>query len=84
MGVGMAEWARGLADRLAQKGEASQSVEAEKVRAFVDTIEKGGEELRHKVDDLKGRLCCCLPTRADVERIEKKIDDLLQQRQTNR
>ncbi len=83
MGLGVAERAKGLADRLAQEGEASQSAEAKKVRAFVDTIEKGGEELRHKMDDLKGRIGGCLPTRADVERIEKKLDDLLQQRQTN-
>jgi len=83
MGVGVAERARGVAERLVQEGEASQSAEAQKVRAFVDSVEKGGEELRHKMDDLKARVGCCLPTRADVERIEKKLDDLLQQRQTN-
>jgi len=83
MGVGVAERARGVAHLLAQEGEVSQSAEAKKIRAFIDTVERGGEELRHKMDDLKGRLKGCFPTCADVERIEKKLDDLLQRRQTN-
>jgi len=83
VGLGVAERAKCVALQLAQEGEASQSAEAKKVRAFVDTVEQGGEALRHKIDDLKGRVGFGLPTRADIDRIEKKLDDLLQQRQTN-
>ncbi len=82
VGLGVARRAQEVCDRLAQEGDAHPGDGAKKIRAFVETAEKSGAEFFQKVDDLKRRLHCHIPTRDDLDRLERKIDALTRERQT--
>ncbi|MFY9269136.1 MAG: hypothetical protein WAO55_05225 [Candidatus Manganitrophaceae bacterium] len=81
VGLGFAERAKELVDELAKRGEASQSEEARRVRSFFETAEKGGKEFGQKCSDVGKRIAGTIriPSRADIERLEKELADLTAQ-----
>jgi polyhydroxyalkanoate synthesis regulator phasin len=81
IGLALTERAKEVADELAKKGEASQSEEARRVRAFFESAEKGGHEFNQKMSDLGKRIAgnVRFPSRADIDRLEKELADLAAQ-----
>jgi polyhydroxyalkanoate synthesis regulator phasin len=75
-GLGVKQRVQKTLDALVQEGEASEGEDARRLKAVVDLAERGKEEIRQKVGDIRRRVSCIIPTRADLERLEKKIDDL--------
>jgi polyhydroxyalkanoate synthesis regulator phasin len=78
VGIGFSERAKELVEELAKKGEENQSNEALKIKAFLDSAEKGGRELNQKVEDLCKKVSDKIkfPTQADIERLEKELAEL--------
>ncbi len=81
IGLGLTEHAKEIFDELAKKGEASQSEEAQRVKAFFDSAEKGEHELNQKMSDLGKKISDNIrfPSRTDIERLEKELADLAAQ-----
>lgn len=81
IGLGLTEQAKEMVELLAKKGEENQSEEAQRIRAFFDSAEKGGREINQKAEDLYQRLAgkIKVPTHADIERLEKELADLAAQ-----
>ncbi len=83
-GLGVKQRVQKTLETLIKEGEEGQGDRARRLlavvdlaeRGKVDLAERGKEEIRHKVGDIRQRLSCIIPTRADFERLEKKIDDL--------
>ena len=78
VGLGFSERAKELVEEMAKKGEENQSEEAQRIKAFFESAEKGGRELNQKVEDLckkvSGRVK--FPTQADIDRLEKELAEM--------
>lgn len=63
---------------LVRKGEANDSAYARTVRKWQQRLETVQKELREEERALAQRLCsrASIPTRADIERLDKKLDNL--------
>jgi hypothetical protein len=79
VGLGMTARMRELCDRLAEEGEENSSEQAKAWRGFAHSFEETESALCQKIDALQKKVARHLPpTRADIERLEKKIDTLFQ------
>jgi len=79
-GLGMKQRAQKAFETLVKEGEEGQGEDARRLRACLDLAQRGKEELKQKGADIRRRVSCIIPTRADLERIEKKLDDLASQK----
>ncbi|MBI3804872.1 MAG: hypothetical protein HY282_14035 [Nitrospirae bacterium] len=81
VGLGLTERAKELCEELARKGEANQSDEAQRLKSFFESAEKGEHELNQKLSDLGKRIAGNIrfPSRADLDRMEKELADLAAQ-----
>lgn len=77
-GIGMKEKARELAEELMIRGEKSEGKTAKLVKEMADKGEKSLEDLKKRFCDLacKGAEQVHIPTRSDLDRIEKGLNDL--------
>lgn len=78
VGIGFSERAKELVEELAKKGEENQSSEALKIKAFLDSAEKGERELNQKIEEICKKVADKIkfPTQADIERLEKELSEL--------
>lgn len=81
VGLGLTEHAKEVVEELARKGEASQSEEAQRLKSFFASAEKGEQELNQKLSDLGQRIAGGIrfPSRADLDRLEKELSELAAQ-----
>jgi hypothetical protein len=83
VGLGVSARMKGLCDRLAEEGLENPSERAKALRAFAQAFEEKESVLCQKVDALQEKVARHLPpTRADLDRLEKKIDTLFQKPDT--
>lgn len=77
-GLGVPEKINELIDELVKKGELSESQGAKIVRECSDKVNKTGEEVSKTVSDLINKTLekMNIPTREDVEKLQKKITAL--------
>lgn len=77
-GLGVQERAKELVDELVKKGELSQSEGAKLMKELMEKAEKGGEEIDKKVGGIVQKTLekLNLPSRKDMEDLEKKVQEL--------
>jgi polyhydroxyalkanoate synthesis regulator phasin len=77
-GVGAQEKVRDLVDELVKRGEMNQGDGAKLVKEVLDRAEKRGEELDQKISGAVQKTVekLGLPTRKDLESLEKRVEDL--------
>ncbi len=76
--LGIEATVREALSELVRKGEASESPLARSVRGLLEKGETVKQDLQREEGRLVGRLCekLNIPTRADLERLHRKLDDL--------
>ena len=77
-GLGIGAQGCGKFEELVRQGEESQTEYAKAVRKFMTEAEKNAKKLEDKGRKLADRVLdkMPIPTRSDLERIERKIQDL--------
>ncbi len=77
-GIGLQEKVKELIDELIKKGEISESEGAKLIKEWTETAERSTEGLRQSIAEILNSTLerMKLPTRQEIERLEKKIEDL--------
>ncbi len=77
-GIGVQEKVKEFIDELIKKGELSEAEGAKLIREWTEKAEKSTEGLRQSLTELVNSTLekMKLPTREEIERLEKKIDRL--------
>lgn len=77
-GIGVQEKAKEIIDELIRKGELSEAEGAKLIKEWTEKAEKSTEGLRQSIAELVNSTLerMKLPTREEIERLEKKIDRL--------
>jgi len=77
-GLGVQEKLKELVEELVKKGELNESQAAKLVKEWTDKIGKSGEELSKSISDLVSKTLekMNIPTRDEVERLNKKVQSL--------
>lgn len=77
-GIGAQEKAKELVEELVKKGELNQSEGAKLIKEVMEKAEKGGAEVDKTAGEVvqKTLETLNLPTRKDIESLEKKVQDL--------
>lgn len=77
-GIGVQEKVKEFIDELIKKGELSEAEGAKLIKEWTEKAEKSTEGLRQSITELVNSTLekMKLPTREEIERLEKKIDRL--------
>lgn len=77
-GLGAQEKAKELVEELVKKGELSQGEGAKLMKEVMEKAEKGGEEVDKKMGGIVQKTLekLNLPSRKDIESLEKKVQEL--------
>jgi len=81
IGLGAAEQAKETLHDLSRKGELNQSSGAQRLKSLLDVGERVEKECSQKMEDLFKRAVesVCIPSMADIERLEKGLAGLSEQ-----
>ena len=78
VGIGVPEKLKELVDELVQKGELSESQGAKLVKECSEKVNKSGEDISKTITELVNKTLekMNIPTRDEVEKLNKKITSL--------
>jgi polyhydroxyalkanoate synthesis regulator phasin len=78
VGIGVPEKLKELIDELVQKGELSESQGAKLVKECSEKVNKSGEDISRSISELVNKTLekMNIPTRDEVEKLNKKITSL--------
>lgn len=77
-GFGVQEKVREFIDELVKKGELSESQGAKLVKEWTEKADKSSEQFTKSLSDIVAKTMekMTLPTREDIEKLDRKIEDL--------
>lgn len=80
-GLGIGAQGRDQFEEWVRQGEENDAEYAKAIRKFMSEAEKNKDKWNNRCRELSDRVFQCLPipTRSDIERLEKKVSDLASQ-----